>query len=951
MANPLQQLHDFGQSFWYDNIRRSMLTSGELKRMVEQDGLRGLTSNPTIFAKAIASSSDYDATIGQHLDEATPALFARIAVEDIQAACDVLRPVFDGSDGQDGFASIEVFPDLAHNAAATLTQARTLWQQVNRPNVMIKVPSTPECIPAIQQLLTEGININITLMFDFSAYAAVLEAYLKALEERTAHQLPIRNLASVASLFVSRVDSRIDKMLEALARQRPDQAAALRSLQGKVGIANARRMYKYFLEVTGSERWKKLATKGARPQRLLWASTGTKDPRFPDTLYVDALIGPDTVDTMPDATLAAFRDHGHAADTLSSSLGEIEPVLDGLRTAGIDLEHELRELQNEGVNLFTASFEELLQGLRDKVVVLREGGIDGIRIEAPTGLDTKPALAKLETAKFSAKIWDKDPSAWSSDPAVGAKIQNRLGWLELSESMLAQVDEITACVRECRAAGFQRAVLLGMGGSSLAPEVFRQVFGVAAGALDLTVLDTTDPETLAHAEATLNLAHTVFIVSSKSGGTIEPNSLLAYFWERVQSAVPGQTVGAHFIAITDEGTSMHRLAQSKEFRKIFVNPSDIGGRYSALSYFGLVPAALIGVDLGRLLRKTEAMTHSCTAVVPAAQNPALVLGAALGQWATQGRDKLTLLSSPALASVGMWLEQLIAESTGKLGKGIVPVDGEAPGAPDVYGSDRVFVRLHLAEEKLDDGWKEAMQKVGHPVVTITLRDRYDLGQEMFRWEFATAAAGALLGINPFDEPNVQESKDNTAQVISKFQAGGAAAAGLTLTGAADAQGLHAVAPQGAPGAGLAELLQAWLHGAQPGDYVAVMAYFEASTATTALLQRLRLGLRNQLHLATTLGFGPRFLHSTGQLHKGGPNSGLFLQLTASPGEDRAIPGQSYGFATLLAAQAQGDYQSLVSHQRRVLRVDLGHDVAAGLGHLLQTLQSQSTAVLSGVGAR
>jgi len=951
MSNPLQQLHDFGQSFWYDNIRRALLRSGELKRMVEQDGLRGLTSNPTIFAKAIASSSDYDATIGAHLADTPSDLFIRLAIEDIQAACDVLRPVFDSSDGQDGFASIEVFPDLAYDAAGTLAQARMLWHEVNRPNVMVKVPSTPECIPVIQQLLTEGINVNITLMFDFAAYAAVIEAHLMALEARLANRESVHSLASVASLFVSRVDVRIDKMLETLAAQKPDQAPALRGLQGRVGIANARRMYRYFLEVCATPRWKKLAAAGARPQRLLWASTGTKNPRFPDTLYVDALIGPDTVDTMPDATLAAFRDHGHPADTLSNALGEVEPVLEGLKTAGIDLEHELRELQTEGVKLFTDSYEELLQGLRDKVVVLREGGIDSLLIEAPAGLDAKAELARLDAAKFSSKVWEADPAAWSSDAAVGVKIRHRLGWLHLSETMQSKLNEIAACVRDCRAAGFQRAVLLGMGGSSLAPEVFRQVFGVAAGALDLVVLDTTDPDTLAHAEAGFDLARTVFIVSSKSGGTIEPNSLLAYFWERIRATVPGATVGTHFIAITDADTSMHHLALEKGFRKIFLNPADIGGRYSALSYFGLVPAALLGIDLGSLLRKTEAMVHSCTAVVPAPQNPAMVLGAALGHWATQGRDKLTFLSSPTLASFGMWLEQLIAESTGKLGKGIVPVDGEAPGAPEVYGNDRVFVRLHLAGETLDEGWKQAIQQAGHPVVTITLRDRFDLGQEMFRWEFATAVAGAVLNINPFDEPNVQESKDNTAQVIATFQASGAAAAGLTFGNAANAMGLRAVAPHAAAGAGPAELLQAWLQLAQGGDYVAVMAYLEASDAITARLQRLRLALRAQLHVATTLGFGPRFLHSTGQLHKGGPNRGLFLQLTAPPTEDRDIPGQTYSFATLLAAQAQGDYQSLVTHQRRVLRIDLGTAVEAGLDQLLQTLHASTAAVLSGAGSR
>lgn len=962
MPNPLQQLIQFGQSFWYDNIRRALLNSGELKRMVEEDGLRGLTSNPTIFEKAIAGSSDYDDSIRHHLHLPARELFLELEIEDITAAADVLRPVYDSSQGADGFVSIEVTPDLARDADATIAQARALWKRINRPNVMVKVPSTAECIRAIHQLLSEGININITLLFDFASYKQVVEAWLSALEKRQRAGQPVDRVASVASLFVSRVDTKVDAMLDQRAAAEPARAEALRSLEGKAGIANARRMYQYFKEFTASPRFQSLARAGARPQRLLWASTSTKNPHYPDTLYADALIGPDTVDTMPDATIHAFRDHGHPADRLSGSLAEAKPVLDGLAAAGIDLEKALVELQEEGVEKFDQSFNELLAGLRAKAARLQAGSADAMRIARPERLaPPNDALAQLEKKQVAAAIWRKDPSAWTSDSGVGAKIKNRLGWLALPETMLEQAPALAEFAQSCYAAGLRRAVLLGMGGSSLAPEVFRNVFGVAPGRLELTVLDTTDPVTIARVDRSLKYSETLFIVSSKSGGTIEPNSLFAYFWERAGRSVPAADLGAHFIAITDAGTSLQNLAERHHFRRVFVNPGDIGGRYSALSYFGLVPAALAGVDVARLLARAQVMREACAGCVPAAQNPGVQLGAALGAWAEAGRDKLTLLAGPELAPLGAWLEQLIAESTGKLGKGIVPVDGEPPAPPALYGQDRVLVRLQLAAPDgdatgapgADDAWERAQLAAGNPVITITLRDRYDLGQEFFRWEFATAIAGSVLGINPFDEPNVQESKDNTNRVIERFLAAGAAAAGIQTEPRAREGELAAFAagPGGGGAIGVEGELAQLLFSAHAGDYLALTAYLDRSPEITAALEALRLALRDRLRVATTLGFGPRFLHSTGQLHKGGANEGVFLQLTSfaaalKPANDLAIPGRQYTFGALLAAQAVGDLQSLTAHERRALRIDLGDDPAAGLRRVLE----MANLVLTGAAA-
>ena len=971
-ANRLRQLADFGQSFWYDNIRRSLVTGGGLQRMITEDGLRGLTSNPTIFAKAIAGSADYDETIRRFVAQKPEDVFIELAIEDIGAAADLFRPLHDKQAGRDGFCSIEVFPDLARDAAGTLAQARELWRRLKRPNVMIKVPSTPECIPAICQLLAEGINVNITLMFDFAAYQAVLEAYVSALEQRLAAKQPLDRLASVASLFVSRVDTRLDKQLEAIAKSQPAQAEAARRLLGQAGLANARRMYAHFEQVTASPRFQKLAAAGARPQRLLWASTSTKNPNYPDTLYADALVAPDTVDTMPDATVAAFRDHGKPGDNLRPTLSQAEPVIATLERLGIDFERELVALQDEGVVLFEQSFEELIASLKEKAAALRGGpqgspparrrsdkpiaqnqssGTPAMRLDTPAGAEETAELTRLEQAQAAAGIWRRDASLWSQAPEVQARIRQRLGWLNVSETMIEHVTALRDFVAGCRRDGFREAILLGMGGSSLAPEVFSDIFAsdLPPDGLRLTVLDTTEPAVIAKVAARLEKERTLFLVSSKSGGTIEPNSLYAFFRQQMNSL---PDAGAHFAAITDPGTSLEKLANSDGFRQVFINPPDIGGRYSALSWFGLVPAGLLGLDVECLLRRAQVMEQACAASVPAAQNPGLKLGAALGAWANAGRDKVTLLAAPELVSFGAWLEQLLAESTGKQGRGLIPVDREpAAENPSAYGRDRVFVRLQLAGNPNlpDESWAANEIRAGAPVVTLIWRDRYDLGQEFFRWEFATAVAGQVLGINPFDEPNVQESKDNTLRVLQsrgRAPAQSPAAAHDLDGGGRQRSDLRAYAPQ--PAASVAEALRQLLDARQPGDYFALMLFVERTPEVQSLAQQVRAWVRDHDHLATTLGYGPRFLHSTGQLHKGGPANGIFLQLTAAEAASATgplpIPGKDFDFATLFAAQSDGDYQSLAAHGRRLLRIDLGTNAAAGLSRLLELLETQSAPV-------
>ena len=880
----MHALLEQGQSVWLDYLRRGMLRSGELQSLID-DGLRGMTSNPTIFEHAIGGSSDYDDELRSLAQSRKSDLeiFERLAVEDVRQAADLFRPVYEATAGGDGFVSLEVSPTLSRDTEKTIVEARRLWAAVDRPNLMIKVPGTKEGWPAIERLLTEGININITLLFSLENYRQVAEAYVRALESRAHAGRPIDRLASVASFFVSRVDTETDRRIEA-------KGGALLDLRGKVAIANAQLAYAWFRDLLESTRWQRLAATGARPQRLLWASTGTKNPGYSDVLYVDSLIGPDTINTMPPATLQLFEDHGTVRRTLPEDPGEAYTIMERLAAGGVDFDDVARALEDDGIEKFAQSFETLLGVIASKRKALA-AQTPPSHSAAVQAIDPAVAgrLATIAVAQLPKRIWARDPTVWKADPNT-PEIRDRLGWLTVGEAMAQQVKSLNAFSDEVRAE-FSRVVLCGMGGSSLAPEVLWRTFGAAPGYPSLHVLDSTDPRAVRQAVRDGDLAKTLFIISSKSGTTQESDSFFRYFWERTGKR------GSQFVAITDPGTPLEKLAGERGFRRAFLNPPDIGGRYSALSFFGLVPAALIGVEVETLLHRAHRMAEACAAWVPTPENPAAWLGAILGEAALAGRDKATFVLSPGIASFGIWVEQLIAESTGKEGKGILPVADEPLGRLEVYGEDRVFVSMALAGEA-DAGIESRLaelEKAGHPVVHLRLDDRNDVGQEFFRWEFATAVAGAVLAINPFDQPNVAESKSNTKAVLAKRSAP-------------------------SPTASAAEL-EKFLAGIKPGHYLAIMAYLPPTPENDRRLAATRLRLRDRLKVATTLGYGPRFLHSTGQLHKGGPPVGHFLQIVDRVGDDLAIPGEPFGFGELEAAQAEGDLVALRGRGRPAIRID------------------------------
>ncbi len=932
----------YGQSVWLDFIRRSLIAGGELERLVEDDGLGGVTSNPAIFEKAIDGSNDYAAAIEAitHEEPGLPAkeVYERLAIKDIQDAADVLAPVYARTSRRDGYVSLEVSPDLANDTDGTLKEARHLWTSVGRPNVMIKVPATPAGLPAIRTLIAEGINVNVTLLFSRAAYEAVAHAFIEGLEARAAKGGALDHVASVASFFVSRIDSAVDSLLaEKVKTAAGADKARLEGLMGKVAIANAKLAYQSYKKIFAGNRFAALAASGAQTQRVLWASTGTKNPHYRDVLYVEELIGPETVNTVPPETLAAFRDHGRARASLEADVTGAMDVLDDLDKAGISLEKVTQDLLADGLKKFVEPFAKLLKAVERRSREANKARINAQSYVLPSALagEVRERLAHWDTQGGTRRLWAGDASLWTNSDE-----SQWVGWIGIVEAQLDDLRPLLSIRAEARQERFTHALLLGMGGSSLCPEVWKETFGAVPGSPELFVLDSTDPAQLRAVEAKVDLARTLFIVSSKSGSTLEPNIFKAHFFERAKQALGADKAAGRFIAITDPGSSLEREAKADGFRHVFAGRKSIGGRYSALSNFGMVPAAVMGLSVERLLDEAERMLHACAPGVPAAENPGLALGTILGVAASKGIDKLTVVASPGLHDLGAWLEQLVAESTGKEGKGIIPVDREKVAPPAAYGDDRLFayVRLEDAPDAGQDAAVAAVEKAGRPVVTIRVASKHDLGEELIRWEIATAIAGAVLGINPFNQPDVEASKLATRALTSEYEKTGKLPAetpfftgeGVKLF--ADDANVEALRKAAGPPS-LAAYLKAHLDRLGAGDYLGLLAYVEMNASHEGILQALRHRVRDRKCVATCLGFGPRFLHSTGQGYKGGPNTGVFLQVTCDDARDVPVPGQRYTFGIVKAAQARGDFQVLAERKRRALRVHLGSDVAAGLSSL------------------
>ena len=916
--NRIDDLHKLGQSVWYDNIQRSLLENGELAQMIKDGLIRGVTSNPSIFYNAITKSNDYHAALKPMAwaGWSTNQIFTQLAIEDIQAAADLFKPLYEQTYGMDGYVSLEVSPFLAKDTNGTIAEARRLWNLVGRPNLMIKIPATHEGIQAIRETITAGINVNVTLIFSLVRYAEVINAFLGGLEDRLAKDLPIGHIASVASFFVSRVDSKVDPYLETSIKKEESSAEEAQSLLGKAAVANARLAYKLFLDEFSSERFLKLKQKGANLQRPLWASTSTKNPTYRDVVYVEELLGPDTVNTMPPQTLSAFVDHGKAVVKLSSDVEKESEVIARLEKLGISMDSVVSELEVEGVKAFADAFRALLDAIENR----RSAAVAELgRLQA-----TIPGqIVRLEHARVVERIFAIDPTLWTEDTNGQKEIQERLGWLVSPQSSRSKVERYVSLANECREAGMTHALLMGMGGSSLAPEVLRLTFGVGKvggkKALDLRILDSTHPDEVLAVQDRISIKKTLFVVASKSGTTGEVEAFLEYFWAKAVETL-NEKAGEHFVAITDPGTKLEKTAYKYGFRAVLSGDGMVGGRYSVLTAFGLFPAALIGINLETLLERGGRMMEQCLPGVSAGRNPGLVLGVILGDAIIAGRDKLTILVDKPYESLGSWLEQLIAESTGKNGRGIVPVDLEPEMDAAIYGDDRLFVYFRSSGKK--DDLVEKLLNSGQPVLTFDLRDEYDLGTEFYRWEMATAVASLMIGVNGFNQPDVQDNKLRTTKKIGELRK-----IGIMEEGSPIWEGLGGVV-YGTIFNGLQdsrdlkEVVRKFIHLSKKSDYIAINAFLPRNDKNLKALQKIRRMVLKETNQATTLGFGPRFLHSTGQLHKGGPDHGLFIQITADSQSEVEIPMQGVSFERLHRAQALGDLEALLGRGRRVIRIHL-----------------------------
>jgi len=942
--NKLKQLEACSQSLWLDYLKRSLVEKGELRTLIERDGLKGVTSNPSIFEKAIGETDEYADALKQfqaQADHGISAIYEHLAIADIRAGADVLRSVYERTRGRDGYISLECSPYLANDTGGTVVEALRLWAAVERPNLMVKVPATAAGIPAIRQLIGRGLNINITLLFSVSVYDQVIEAYICGLEDLARAGGDVSKIGSVASIFVSRIDTAIDKRLDKLG----DKRVADR-FRGKVAIANAKLAYVRYKAVFSGPRWQLLATAGAQTQRLLWASTSTKNPAYKDTMYVDALIGRDTVDTIPPATMDAFRDHGNTTpDVIEQDVAGARAILVELEEHGVSLKEVTEELIKDGVQHFADAFDKLFGVIARR----RRTLLDGDRVN----LAIVPGSPQMKTAfEEEMEVWRKGGRMrrlWAGDNSLwaGTDEDQWVGWLHVVEQELADLDPLHGFAQEVKQRGFTDVVLLGMGGSSLGPEVLGETLGRQSGWPRFHMLDSTDPAQIKAIERAVNLGTTLFIVSSKSGSTLEPNIFMEYFLDRVRAVRGVDKVGEHFVVVTDPGSSLEQRAKQLRFAHIFHGVPSIGGRYSVLSKFGLVPAAAMGLDVKRLLETAQPMERACGADVPPAENPGVQLGVAMGVAATRfGRDKVTLIASPGIADLGAWLEQLLAESTGKHGRGLIPLAGEPLTTPERYGSDRFFAYLEL-EGQGDPSQRQAvtaLERAGHPVARINVKDIWHIGQEFFRWEIATAVAGAIIGIDPFDQPDVETSKEKTRALTEEYEK----SHGLPKEVPVFRENGVAVYADARNASKLGEhnTLSGYLKGhfgrvhagAKAGDYVALLAYVQRNEANTQVLTAMRTRIRDRTHAATCLGFGPRFQHSTGQAYKGGPNSGVFLQVTCDDPADIDVPGHSYSFGVVKAAQARGDLEVLVERGRRALRVHL-KDVDAGLAELARAMDA------------
>ena len=913
--SPFRRLREDGASVWLRHPTRRLLRSDWLGRLISEGAVGGIESDLRLTRSALSHAADASELLAVLSGVGSPqeAIEALLAAEG-RLAAERLSPVFDQTGGFDGYVSIDVPTPLTDDAEAMTGAVHRLVGAIDRPNVMVKIPPTESGHAVVEAMTSEGYHVHVSPIFSLASYRRATEAYVEGLQRFLVAGGNREPVAAAASLQLAPLDIAVDERLRDQVRASGGDTSRLESLSGSAAIAIAKLVHSVRVELLDAmaedlpHRW---------PQRLVWSHAVRKDPRFSTRRYLDNLIGPGTAASLPLANFLAQRSEIAASEALERDVDEAREILDDLEDAGIEMTALVAELEREAVWRKASDCDALL----DRVGELADRGQPERRDDGVT----ERRYGRAPEPDSVERIWEKDPSLWATHETDHELIRNRLGWLDLVEPMLDEHRSAIRFAEEIEASDVERTLLLGTGGSVLCADVCRRIFGAER----LIVLDSTVPAAVSAVAGRVDPARTLVLVSSKSGVTIEARALADFFFARATPIL--ENPGDRFVALTDPGTPLEQLAHDRGFRRLWLTPPDVGGRFSALSFFGIVPMALMDLDTAAVLRSAQEMVLRCSPGGQSLQTPGARLGIALVEAFESGRDKLTVLTSDRTAPFGDWIEQLVAESTGKTGKGIVPVVSEPIGAADRYGPDRFFASVRLADEPAAalEELSEELEAAGHPVFPIVLDELEDLGGEFFRWELAVAIAAAEMGVNPFDEPDVRESKDRADAILDRLARGEPLdeppplAMGRPWALFADLDRDSALGSR-LLGDSLADWLTAHLGRAEPPDYVCIQAFLEPRPGIATALQEARAHMRDNLGVATTLGWGPRFLHSTGQLHKGGPESGLFLQITEENADDIDCPGYGYSFGELARAQALGDFDALLSRGRRVVRLHLSN---------------------------
>ena len=951
--NPLHGLEQQGLSVWLQDLERSHIWTGALHTMVREDRLKGVLWTPAALERSIANTSDYSPALAALVSDGSDPNEAgeRLMVEDVQWACDILTPLHFATEGLEGFCSVPLSPHLAHDPAETLEEASRLWDLVARDNLMLAVPATPAGLEALPELIAQGFNVHASHVFSLERFQEVQEGFWRGLEDLVRSGGDPSSVAAMTSVPLHLVDDYADAQIEDRAASAdPATADRLAAARGRVASAIAQLVLQAHTASLASERWTGLAAQGARPLRLVWCDVATGDDADPGSRYFEGFGLRDTTMVLPPALYQAVKDGRAAPAPATPSADEARTVISQLNESGVNWSAAADELENIALQVDIDSGDRLvsaIQSTRMQLIADAQPSMDLSLGEHEAAVEAR--IDQLDGIGYVRRLWAGDGTLFDESVDGAELAEQSLGWLDVLSGFETYADHLLELRDKLETDQVESVVVLAMGEAGLAPNVFAQVFGQLDGSPELLVLDSTVPNQIRAVEDDITPEETLFLVSSKDGDTLEARAFEAYFLDQVKTP-------DNFAVITDPDTDLDAAAIERDYVSVVHGDLSVADHFSALSPHGIVPVAAMGLDVEELFDRVQLMVGSCSYGVPARDNPGVILGAALGELAAHGRDKLTLFSTPGLAGFLPWLEHLIAETTGKNGRGIVPVVGESLATPDRYGNDRVFVFIALEDDE-DDAQSamldriDALHEAGHPLLTFTLSDPRDLAQEMFRWQVAATTAAHVIGVNPFDQPD-DESSESDADEGTPADGGSESPAqdSLAQERVADGDGIVVYSDranaQALSASDLPSALRAHLDRLQPGQYFALTAFVEPTDANAAALEQIRNAVRDRYRVATTVGFGPQCSYATGQLHRSGPDTGLYMQVTCDDAEDIPVPELDYTFGELKAAQQDADFDAMSKRERRQIRVHLGADAEAGLGRLAGLLGGASDGAAS-----